>query len=249
MGTKVEKFRVHLPYECLFDLRWGFIRRYSELSEVELYTRFDKYCGRLSDDLRLIDPGLTRKFKITPEVVRLSPRTAILTIISNAFRQYAAEKPDTRFKLHISLDFSDVPFISKDIRRSITDVLKATLSSRDSVCTVTPVSIGYEQMSMRKFRESYECAIVYDINNFSQFYNIYTPKAYHGLGIITRPLFIEGTTPEEFHTLINTTDKRSQMVGSRDSPHDHYDLVSDVASFIGPIYFHQSQYFSALTYK
>lgn len=243
------KFGVLLPYDCLFDLRWGFIRMYSKMDHIDLYSRFDTYCNRTTDDLTTIVPSMKDKFKITPNVVSLSPRTAIMTIVTNVYRQFAAERPDTNVTMHITIDFHDVPFIPNDQRQHMCNLLMSTMSSDSGKVHITHDSVGYDGYPIKKLRKKFNCIFVYDIGKFVETYNANTPSAYHGLGIITRPLFIGGRTPEDFHKLINGVDKRNVHTGSVTDPGDHYDILNDTLAHIGPIYFHEPQYFSAIAMK
>lgn len=244
------KFRVYLPYECLFDLRWGFIRKYSKLSEIELYSRFDAFCSRLSDDLTLIDPGLSRKFEINTSVVQLSPRTAILTTINNAYRQFASDTPDNPPILHITLDFSKVSFIPNDIRKSITDTLKESLFTTGNKAHVVNTSKGFGDYKFKELRKKFNAVIVHDILEFVDIYNAGGKDSIAGLGIITRPLFLQGKSPEGFHKFISQHDKRAVGVdGVIYDSRDHYDILSDSFSHMGRVYFHEPQYFSAIMPK
>ena len=245
--AKKSKFKILLPYECLFDLRWGFIRQYSGLTDLELFPRFNAYCGRLTDDLTQYVPTLTAPFKADVNVVSKSPRTAILTLISNVFRQYYSDSPDTTFTLHITLDFSTVPFIPKEVRNLITDQLKATLNESGNAAHVVSVNRGYEGYTIKELRSSFQSVVVYSLDEFVSHYNAKSRQAYEGLGIITRPLFVDAKAPEEFHKLINGIDKRNVHTGTVIDPGDHYDILTDAFSHIGPIYFHEPQYFSAIT--
>ncbi len=247
--ARSHKFKVLLPYECLFDLRWGFIREYSGLSDLDLFPKFPTYCGRLTEDLSTIIPGFTKKFVINPMVVKKSPRTGILRIIGNAYRQYAAERPDDVVSLHITVDFASVPFFTNEMRRMIVDTLKESMTDSSSRIHTDHVCVGYEKYTVKQLRKNFTAILVYDLNEFIEQHNTNTRESYHNLGIITRPLFLDGKTPEQFHELIASHDKRNIMTGETIRSGDHYDILSDALSHLGPIYFHEPDHFSAILPK
>lgn len=241
------KLRLHLPYECLFDLRWGFIRKYSDLDKFELYNRFGTYCSRTTEDLRTIVPSLSREFTVNPDVVKLAPRTAILTLISNAYRQFYSEHPDDKVTLHLTLDFAVAPFIPKQRRQAIVDTLKGALSESIEKVHVIHQAIGTNNYTIKQLRSKYDGIIVYDLDDFIAHHNINAPQAYNGIGIITRPLFVNGKTGAQFAEYINGLDKRGINDTSGLPAGDHYDILSDVFSHVGSIYFHEPEYFSAIS--
>ncbi len=248
MADKI-KCKLHLPYDCLFDLRWGFIRLYSGLSEMELAMRFNAYCSRISDDLTLIFPLLTKPFEINKKVVVASPRTAILSVVNLMFRQFASEFPGKLVTLHITVDFSEVPFIPKDIRSNIADAIRISMGGGIDRVYATPVCKGYEGYSIRDLRRSFDGMIIYDIDRFMQFYGVGNRMRYDGIGIATRPLFKDKHTPEMFHDLINSADKRSLLTGTIMEPGDHYDVLSNICQHYGSVFFHSPEKFSAILPK
>lgn len=248
-GKKDIKFRVLLPYECLFDLRWGFIRAYSGMSDIDLFPRFNDYCARLTDDLTTIVPTLDKSFSVTPDVVRLAPRTAILTLVTNTYRQFASEHPDNNVTMHITLNFAGVELIPKEVRQNIVEMMKLTLQGTGAKVHVVHDVIEFGEVTIKKLRKKFDCLIIYSLQEFVTHYNTQSRMAYQGLGIITRPLFRKGKRPEDFHKLINSRDKRNVKSGTELDPGDHYDIASDAFSHIGPIYFHEPQFFSAITPK
>lgn len=243
------KFRVLIPFECLFDLRWGFIREFSGLSDVDLFPRFSMYCTRITDDLTTIVPGFTNKFRITPEVVSKSPRTGILSLVSNVYRQYSSERPDDTVTLHLTVDFSSVPFFTNHSRQTMVDALKEAMVDNSSKIHVNHTSTGYENYTIRQLRKNFTAIIVYDIDKFITNYNVSRPDVFGGLGIITRPLFIGGKTSDDFTSLISGYDRRNPLSGQMVDTGDQYEILSDAFSHLGPIYFHEPMYFSAILPK
>lgn len=239
-----KSFNVLLPYECLFDLRWGFIRLKSGLSKDELFARFTPYCARLTEDLSKLFPTIKEPFKITPDVVRLAPRTAILTLINAMYRQYASDYPDEFVKLNIDLNFAGVEFIPNEIKREIADIVKITMSSYSTKIGCTPVTLPYKETDIKHIRKKYDAVIVYSLQEFVEIYNPNTPKAYDGFGIITRPFFLK--SPQAFKELIAKHDPKNIFTGSKIGKGDHYEILTDVFAHLGPIYFHEPEYFSAI---
>jgi len=243
------KFRVYLPFDCLFDTRWGFIRAHSGWSDLDLFPRFNDYCGRLSDDLTKIVPTLTEEYKPSKKVAIRSPRTSILTIIGNVFRQYASENPDTPHTLHITIDYAEFDFVPSEQRQEIADMIKVGMSNNGNIAHVTSICEGFENIPISKLRKRYTCLIVYSLEKFLESYNFMTRLSFQGVGIITRPFFDKGRSPEEFHAAINRADTRDIIAGNIMDVKDHYEILSNHASVLGPIYFYEPQYFSAIQFR
>ena len=185
-------FAVYLDYDSLFDTRYGrLITMHPSLKE-DLLFKFPTFETRRNDNMSEIfgvvnDKAFSEK-RITLDVIKNSPRTAVHKLVAMAYRSFQGHFKEKAGAMEIVLNLMDYP-IPTEAYDSYRLLLSAAFEHQVEVKLINrPV----KKVTPSWLRRKFDLAVIYDFERQIDLFPPTSKVVYEGIVIYT-PLRLTGS--------------------------------------------------------